>query len=374
MANINSDQVPPASNKDEFLSTRVRVALVEDDDECPICKGVYAEANESGVPHESPVELQGCKHVLGRARLERIINGNAESRNRCPLCRDVLFVLTEEERREAFHQRLAEEDDEEDTNEEDEFDDESGDGDSDASEVENLIAQRTDSQERIIERLRYALEHAGPDFAASLERALGGVVDRTGARRDLPAEVPMSTPSSTAPGAARDEAGIFQEHSSASAAAATGLAPDLPASTLASQLEYLRSAPWPEVRPGTQNLVPHLINPRNGRANDSAESLLTQSSNPNYPNQAPRTTAIYPLHHLTPGHTLPYLYPPGLDLPPRPLGQPPRPVRSLGELTREIAALHRQGRYGTNGDAEQRLAWITERLERLEEDMRRLMR
>lgn len=519
MAAVISDRIQPAISKDEFLRTRVSVATVKDDDECPICKGIYAEVNGLHIANESPVELRGCKHVLGRACLERIVNGNAVSRNRCPMCRDELFILTAEEQHEAFLRRMAEEEDEEDPDLEDDFSDEPEGSHSEASEGATLLASTTYRGPHVLESLRNILNNAGPGFPSNLEISIGGMAPSMRQRGGRPMEHPMPPPSSTTPDAPQRAAPLrhfdidnFPGQSSALITTITSSLQNLPpevenepspttpfrshgsltshqtlvqepqtssssptmsphaqaiAAADAQGLGYLARAldtATPNDRDALTPAVLALDNiecpPREAfrsalarlpfqyrrtvelaydnaqasrdaraarggisrgaavfpRRHVTSEGRVAQQgysgpyarplmaglraplrhsyrqlevplavSTDDPPSQrfegesppsleSPRVTSAHPRYHIPGLPRLPYPTPLGLGLTPRPSGEPTRPLRSLGEITNEIAALHQQGRDSNNGNAEERLAQITESLGRLGEDMRRWMR
>lgn len=86
----------PAKDKNEFTRTHLLpVSHGSDGDrECPICADSYVDPILENFQNKVPVRIANCGHVFCHSCLLRMIESDAESRNRCPLCRTVLFHLT----------------------------------------------------------------------------------------------------------------------------------------------------------------------------------------------------------------------------------------------------------------------------------------
>lgn len=93
-SNTNTPFAAPASNKTEFIIRGLENLGAftdrrsDEDGECSICKECYQVW-----PHFA-VRIKSCRHVFGRGCLLRHVASNAAMRDRCPLCRTELFVLS----------------------------------------------------------------------------------------------------------------------------------------------------------------------------------------------------------------------------------------------------------------------------------------
>lgn len=93
-SSTNTPFATPAGNKTEFIIRGLENLGAftdrrsDEDGECSICKECYQVW-----PHFA-VRIKSCRHVFGRACLIRHVASNVATRNRCPLCRTELFVLS----------------------------------------------------------------------------------------------------------------------------------------------------------------------------------------------------------------------------------------------------------------------------------------
>lgn len=118
-SNTNATVLPQARDEDEFWDMCVDEPVCDcgndvgghelgsvgctNDHECAICQEMCRPGGHCAF------QFKRCGHIFGLDCIEQLVNGNTASRNRCPLCRDELFVISAEELEEAELGRLADE-------------------------------------------------------------------------------------------------------------------------------------------------------------------------------------------------------------------------------------------------------------------------
>lgn len=84
---------------DEFLINGLETQ------ECPICYVAYGERDGASSP-EHAVAIKTCGHIFGHACLSKHVTGGFPSSHLCPVCRNVLFQFSAQEKAAASRQGL----------------------------------------------------------------------------------------------------------------------------------------------------------------------------------------------------------------------------------------------------------------------------